>query len=279
MSFHLAPPSDRTSFSASDNSSSTLFSRRMGARSKPLIRESAWNDFPVEYRPQQSPSYRPPPEDWRRKASKRFDIPRIEAPKGNKKTIGSFMSMLKRSNSESNGEARTSGRRVERESASRETSRERGPDSARSLSPLPPPPPSATSRLIWVPSEQTWLRIREPELYLDGDNGSTDDDWSRIHRLPADDAHWDHPREAPDQVSSRLMRVPTLPERWLEGEDDAQDANTTTLATRMAASEYDDEDALPPSYIESQWHAASRRARTASQRAAAARAFNRSDSA
>ncbi len=278
MSSHRALPSNRTNVTASDNSSGTLFSRRMGARPKPLIRESAWNDFPVEYRPQQSPSYRPPPEDWRRKASKRFDIPRIEAPKGNKKTIGSFVSMLKRSNSESNGEGRSSGRSVERENASRETSRERGPNSARSLSPLPPPPPSSTSQLVWIPSEQTWLRIQEPALYMDGEDGP-DQDWSRMHRLPATNALWDEPREAPDQVSSRLMRVPTLPDRWVEDDGDALGASPTTLATRMAAAEYEDEDALPPSYIESQWHAASRRARTASQRAAAARAFNRSDSA
>ncbi|KAI9703559.1 MAG: hypothetical protein M1836_007329 [Candelina mexicana] len=279
MSSHLAPPSDRNNPAASDTSRSNLFSRRMGARSRPLIRESAWNDFPVEYRPQQSPSYRPPPENWRRKASKRFDIPRIEAPKGSKKGIGSFMSMLKRSNSDSNGETRPSGRRVERDSVSRGTSRERGPNSARSLSPLPPPPPSSTSQLLWVPSEQTWLRIQEPALYLDREDEPADGDWSRINRLPATDAHWDAPREAPDQVSSRLMRVPTLPDRYMEGDDDTQRASPTTLATRMAAAEYEDEDALPPSYIESQWHAASRRARTASQRAAAARAFNRSDSA
>lgn len=279
MSSHLAPPSDRTKVPVSDNSTSNLFSRRMGARSKPLIRESAWNDFPVEYRPQQSPSYRPPPEDWRRKASKRLDIPRIEAPKSNKKTIGSFMSMLKRSNSESNGEARPSGRRLERESASRETSRERGPDSSRSLSPFPVPPPSTTSQLIWVPSEQTWLRIQEPALYLDGEDGPENPDWSRINGLPATDGHWDEPRETTSHVSSRLMRVPNLPDRWEESDDEAYRPSPTTLANRMAVAEYEDEDALPPSYIESQWHAASRRARTASQRVAAARAFNRSDSA
>ncbi|KAI9684198.1 MAG: hypothetical protein M1829_003468 [Trizodia sp. TS-e1964] len=140
----ISPPPRITLSRSHDGSSSRSQSSSGRSRScvGPIIPEDSWERYPIEFRPASCSDETPPQDNWKRRAGRKFN-----EPTGTKKWVGAIFTSLKRSNSD------------------------QGPSSSRqalaphdAMNPRESVQPPQRSRLIWLPSEETWLRCELPEL-------------------------------------------------------------------------------------------------------------------